>query len=403
MSAPQKTPAPAPVPVPAAAPGPAKSVNKLQPLARSARPRARHWGVLLSFLLLVVAPLWAAGAYLYSRAVDQYASTVAFSVQKEEFASPIEMLGGIADISGSSSSDTDILYEFIQSQKLVETIDQRLDLRALYSKPERDPVFSFDPDGSIEDLVDYWGRMVKTYYDAGTGLIELRVLAFDPEDARQIAQALFEESSSMINRLSAIARDDTIRFAQDELNRAENRLKTARQELTRYRSEKQIIDPDADIQVQMGLLNTLQQELAGMLVETDLLRESTRADDPRLTQADRRIAVIRARISSERQKLGVGGPEGGDEDYATVVAEFERLTVDRQFAEQSYTTALTAYDAAQAEARRQSRYLAAYIEPTLAESSQYPQREILLGLSALFLFFGWSIMVLIYYSIRDRR
>ena len=48
--------------------------------------------------------------YLWTRAADQYASDVAFSVRTEEKGSAIELLGGITELSGSSSSDTDILY-----------------------------------------------------------------------------------------------------------------------------------------------------------------------------------------------------------------------------------------------------------------------------------------------------
>ena len=144
----------------------------------------------------------------------------------------------------------------------------------------------------------------------------------------------------------------------------------------------------------------LEQQLAEALISADLLRESTRASDPRITQAERRITVIQARIKDERRNPGRGD---GGEDYATLLAEFERLTVDREFAEQAYTAALATYDQALAEARRKSRYLAAYIKPTLAEASEYPQKEVLLGIAAFFLISVWSVVVLVYYSVRDRR
>ena len=59
-------------------------------------------------------------------------------------------------------------------------------------------------------------------------------------------------------------------------------------------------------------------------------------------------------------------------------------------------------DVARAEAARQSRYLSTYVEPTLAEESEYPQRFVIFGLAAFFLLLSWSVMALIYYSIRDR-
>ena len=351
----------------------------------------------------MLAPVGIAAGYLYGRAIDQYASTVGFSVRTEEIASPIELLGGIADLSGSSSSDTDILYEYIQSQELVKLIDEQLDLRRLFAGNATDPLFSFKKDGSIEDLRDYWHRMARVDYDAGTGLIEFRVRAFQPADAQNIAQAVFGESSRMINELSAIARQDSTRYAQEELETSIARLKNAREALTAFRSQSQIVDPSADIQSQMGLLASLQGQLAEALISMDLLRQTTSIDDSRLNYAEQRIKVIEARIADERRKFGVGVGESDGNDYATLIAEFESLTVDREFAEQAYTTALAAFYAAQAEARRKSRYLAAYIQPSLAETAEYPQRATLLATLALFLLVGWSIAVLIYYSIRDRR
>lgn len=56
-----------------------------------------------------------------------------------------------------------------------------------------------------------------------------------------------------------------------------------------------------------------------------------------------------------------------------------------------------------AEAQRQSRYLATHVAPTLAESSRYPEREMILGITVLFLFLGWAVIVLVAYSIRDSR
>ena len=59
--------------------------------------------------------------------------------------------------------------------------------------------------------------------------------------------------------------------------------------------------------------------------------------------------------------------------------------------------------AAAAEARRKSRYLAAHVLPTTAETARFPERGMLLGLIALFLFLFWAIAVLVAYALKDRR
>ncbi len=394
---------PSPTP-PAPAPAAAKPVPlPVRPPAAPARVRRRHIGVVFSFFLMVLVPAALVGAYLWYKAADQFASNMGFSVRTEETSANLGILTGITGLSGSSSTDTDILFEFLQSQKLVATLDERLDLRAIWAKPEDDPFFTFDPSGSIEDLLDYWPSMVKIFYDNGAGLIEVQVRAFTPEDATRIAEELFTESSRMINELSAIAREDTIRYSREELAEAVERLKTAREAVTKFRNVNQLVDPSVDLQAQAGLLGNLESQLAEALIEVDLLQDTTRAADPRLVQSRRRVAVIEERIKAERSKLGLGGNLAGDGAMADVVGEYERLTVDREFAESSYITALAAYDASLAEAKRQSRYLGAYVEPTLAETSRFPERGLLLGLVGLFLFLGWAILVLVTYSLRDRR
>ena len=374
--------------------------NSPAPLARRAR---RHGWMWLTFVLFVLAPTALGGGYLFTRAADQYASTVAFSVRKEQISSPVEMLGGIADFGTTGTADADILYAFIRSQEIVSLVDARVDLPRRFAGSENDPLFRYDPSGAIEDLHAYWERMVRVIYDPATGLIEVRVLAFDAADAQDIARAIFDESAKLIDALSAIAQDDTTAFARAEVARAVDRLKDAREAVTAFRSRTQIVDPSADLQGQMGLLSVLEQQLAEALINADLLRETTREGDPRLAQADRRISVVQARIEEERHNLGVGTGAGEGGDYATLLSEFERLAVDRQFAEESYTAALAAFDQAQAEARRKSSYLAAHIKPTLAETPQFPRRYILTATLGFFLVCLWAISVLVFYSIRDRR
>ena len=396
--------APAAKPQPAAKPADPQLV--IRPLATPAKRKRRHWGLLSAFVVIVVLPTLASWWYLSERAADQYASTLAFTVRSEDATSASDLIGGLAPALGGTSStgDADILYEFIRSQTLVQQIDAELNLRDYYTTHrDQDPIFSFDPAGTIEDLTDYWLRMVRISYDASSGLMELRILAFNPNEAREIANTIFDKSSIMINDLSAVAREDATRYAREDLDLSVERLKQAREALTAFRISSEIVDPTADVQGQMGLLNLLQEQQVAALIEFDLLNNSTREGDPRLEQARRRIDIIEDRIRQERRKFGVGIGGEGDTSYAETIAGFERLTVDREFAEQAYAAALAAYDSARAEANRQSRYLAAYIRPTLAERSEFPNRPLLIGVVALFSFLIWAIMALSYYALRDRR
>lgn len=378
----------------------------VRPTVSIAHPRRRHWLLLVSFLLMVVLPtaLWA--WYLWARASDQYVSTVGFSVRKEETTPSIDLLGGLAPLAGGSTgaSDTDILYEYIRSQDMVEIIDARLDLQTRFSRAwPRDFVFALDPEDHIEDMTEYWQRQVKVLYDTTSGLITLKISAFTPEDAQEIAAAVFQQSSDKINELSAIARDDATRLAKAELDATREELTTTRQAMTAFRMKSQIVDPEADLAGQMGVLSGLQGQLAEALIAHDLLTENARPTDHRVTQSQQKIDALRRLIDAERGKFGAEGQGPAGESYAQLMAEYEKLAVDREFAEGAYRGARVAYETALAEAQRKSRYLAAHIEPKVAQSSTEPDRPWLLVMIGAMLLAGWSILALIYYSVRDRR
>ena len=383
---------------------PPPSPLPLRAAAKPARMKVRHYGMILSFVFLVLLPVGVSAWYLYTRAADQYASTLGFVVRSEDVSSAVDVFSGLSStLGGGGQHDSDILYEFIRSAQLVRIIDEKLGLREAFSRhADIDPLLSYDNDGTIEDLTTYWQRAVRISYDTRSGLIELRVLAFDPNEAQAIALEIFAESSEMINSLSAIAREDTTRYASQDLDLSVDRLKQAREALTTFRLANEIVDPTADIQGQMGLLNTLQAQLAGAMIEFDMLSESTRDGDPRLEQAKRRISVIEDRIKDERRKFSAEGQAPGGGTYAQTISEFERLSVDREFAETAYAASQAAYDGARAEASRQSRYLAAYINPTLAERPEFPQRSLMMAIVALFSFLIWTISTLIFYALRDR-
>lgn len=393
---------PASPPPPALPPG--HVFTPVRPPVPVATARRRHWGVLAAFLLVVMIPTALWGWYLWTRATDQYASTVGFSVRKEDQAPSLDILGGLSSLAGGSgtASDTDILYDFIRSPDLVSRVDQTLGLREMFSRPwPRDFVFAFDPSGTIEDLTRFWHRQVRIYYDDSSGIITVKASAFAPQEALAIAQEIFSESEQVVNSLSEKARADATRLAEAELDKARRVLTEARQAMTAFRVRSRIVDPTADLGAQMTVMTSLQSQLAEAQVVLDQLRQNARPQDQRVIQGEKRVAALEAQIEDERAKFGGDTPEGAN--YALLVAEYEKLLVDQEFAEAAHQTARIAYEGALQAAQRQSRYLAAHIAPSAAERSLEPARWWLLAMGAALAMALWSIGTLVYYSVRDRR
>ncbi len=367
--------------------------------ARKVKMRSRHKFLIWSFMLVVQLPVGLLALYLGVFATPQFASSMSFSIRSEEFANPFDALSGLGELSSGTSSDAQIVFDFIRSQKIVRTIDEQVGLRALYSAPDNDPVFTISADVSVEKLVQHWHSMVQINLDKGSGIVRVKAFAFNPEDARRINHNILQQSQELVDQLSFLARQDAIGYAQEDLESARERLKVARQELSEFRSSARIIDPTIAVQSQGGVSAALQQQLADAWIELDLLTAATtREDDPRLTQLRRRVAAIEGRLEEERQALAGSANSG----MVEIVGRFEALLVEREFAEQAFVSAAAAFDVARADAGRRTKYLAVHIEPTLSDTALYPRSWVIIPIAFTLLLLSWAVAIMVAYSIRDR-
>lgn len=364
-----------------------------------ARFRFRHWLLVVSFVVLVAAPSIFAAWYLHFRAADQYASQLAFTIKSDE-GPTLSTLGAIfGGATGGAADDAEVLYGFIQSQNLVSKLQDELDLRKRFNRhKETDWWFSLGDDPSIEALTEYWKSMVLVSFDAG--IVEVEVRAFDPIDAQEIAKAVLAESTDLINRLSAEAREDAVREARLYLVETTDRLRDVRMRLSELRTSERRVDPRLDVEALMRRIGELEAALTQEQLRLDQLKQFADKDDSRVTTTERRIQSLQTAIAEERAKVVTDG-EGGA--LTESVGKFEELKVDRELAEQAYAVALASFENAKGEARRQQRYLSAHVAPTLAETPQYPERYMLGGLVFVFLFMGWVVLVMIAYNVKDRR
>lgn len=368
--------------------------------ALQSRIRQRHRLLVVSFCVMVLAPALLVAGYLVTRAADQYASSMSFSIRSEDFRNPMDALAGLGQIATGTSSDADIVYEFIGSQKIMKAVDANLDLRHVYSHAEGDPVFTVAVDASVEELLRYWRRMVRATLNKGSGLIRVESFAFDPQTAQTVNLQVLEEAQKLVDRLSLQAREDATRHAAAGLEEARERLKVARQNLSAFRAQSQVIDPSIALRNQGGVSGALQQQLAEALIEFELLvGRTSNKDDPRVEQARLRIEAIRAQLAVERTDMA----SDLDQGMVSIIENYEALVVEKEFAEQAFLSAAAIFDSAQAEAKRRTKYLAVHIEPTLADTALYPRRLVIAATATGFLILIWAVFVLVAYSVRDRR
>ncbi len=369
------------------------------------RARKRLSGVLLSFVAVVLFPVFLIGLYYLFISSDQYRSEMRFAVRGTE-RSTLENLG-LNAIPGANeqSSDAYIVIDYIHSKQIILDIQQKLgiDLRQFYSKPEIDFVYRIDPNMPLDKFIDYWRWMVDAQYNSTTSITKFDVTAFNGQDAAAIANAVLQVSSELVNDLSTKARLRLISNAQGELARTEDRLIATRQAVALFRDTTQITDPLAQAATELAIIQGLEMKIIDAKSRRAVLLSTASPDSPSVRVLDRQIDADQAELDAKRQVIGSGGlgKTGDSRTLTTKLTEYNALTLQQEFAEKAYITALSSLETSQAEARRQDRYFAIAVEPNVPELALYPLRLV----NTMVAFFGfllvWLIGSLVTRAIRD--
>lgn len=370
-----------------------------EPAWTPAPPRRRQpWPVRLlrhPFAWLVLIPSVIVAAYFYLVAAPQYVSEVRIVVRSRAEA-PQPSLGSMISATVgrggalAAIGEAHSVRDFLLSHDAVARAQDKVDLIAIWQRAEADLVARLRHE-EPERLTRYYNGMVSVQLDSLTGLLTLRVRAFRPEDARTVAVTLIDLSESLVNRLSERAREDALRVAREEVAIAERRVLASREALTRFREEQQELDSAGTVQAAVATIAGLETALAAAQAELRERMAFMRPDNPALQVTRNRIAALERQIEAERSRRTQGGGA-----LAQQLAGFERLMLEREFADRQLASATASLEGARMEAQRQQMYLARVVEPNLAVYPLYPRKlisvgSIFLGLSVAF-GIGWLLV-----------
>lgn len=367
----------------------------------------RHAIITAVFFCVVVVPTALTSLYMVFIANDQYHSSASFSVRSIQSSAGADILGMFAPSTGSSTvADSFVLLDYVVSERMVEALDKRFDLTKVYGRRGADFYYAMSPNLPIEEKLKYWRGMVDINFDNTSGIINLRVKAFEPGTAQKLTAFVAERSEALINELSRKARETVLAAAQTEVKLAEDRLSQMREALRNFRGSSQEADPVETAKLASQLIASLDQQLVQLNTDLSTARTQMGDDSPRVRVLISRINSLQKQIDLERQRFGSGDSKAGRvSDSANVagrIYQYETLETEREFAERAYTTALAGLEKARMDANGQQRYLATFINPTVSELAQYPARITNILLVFLGSLFFWSVLVLGYYNIRDR-
>lgn len=369
--------------------------------ARETVPQARRRSPgVLSFALLVALPTLLATLYFGLLAADRYQSEARFVLRMpgRSLANAAMGLavqnnsGGMAGSMGVARSADDgyLVQEFLESRDAMAWAETHAALRAAYDAvPARHDLLwrfpnPFEPRGE-EGLFRHFQRMVSSSFDSTTGVNTLKVQAFSPGEAQLIAESLLGAAEGLVNRLNERARRDTVARADAEVARLRERIEAAQSALTAFRERERLIDPSQATLAVLETIGKLAQEVAQVSVQMAELSKSS-PDGPQIAPLRRRREALESQITQERKRLA-----GDAQSIAPRIAEYERLVLEREFAETALVSAMASLEAARAEATRQQVYLERVTSPSRPDYPAHPWRVVWCFAVAVTGYMTWRI------------
>jgi capsular polysaccharide transport system permease protein len=353
------------------------------------------------FLLTVALPTTLAVVYFGLMASDVYISESRIVVRSPDRQAATG-LGALLKGAGFSRAQDDsfTVHDYVLSRDALKEINDSLGVAKAFASSEVD-IFSrfggLDFDTSFEALHRYYQKKVDVQQDSASSISTLTVRAFSAQESQSINQKLLELSEGLVNRLNERGRQDLIRSAASEVADAEKKSKSAALALSAYRNAKGVVDPERQATVQLQQVAKLQDELIATKTQLAQLRAFT-PENPQIQSLQLRAQTLQSEMNAETSKV-----TGGELSLSNKAADFQRLALEREFADKQLTSALASLEQARNEAQRKQVYIERIAQPSLPDIAMEPRRirsifsAFALGLVA------WGILSMLLAGVREHQ
>lgn len=351
------------------------------------------------FLLTVVAPTALAILYFGLFASDVYVSESQFVVRSPDKPAA-SSLGVLLKSAGFSNAGDEIFaaHDYVQSRDALKELNRNDAVASAYGNSGVSIFDRFNPlglDASFEDLYDYYRGKVRVDYATTSSITTLTVRAFTARDAERFNRQLLERSEELVNRLNNRGRSDLVRFATEEVVEAKIAAREAALSLARFRNASGILDPEKQATLQLQMVSKLQDELIGARTQLQQLRA--------MAPENPQIPILETRISSLSREIDeqLGLVAGNRKSLSNSAAQYQRLELEREFADRRLAAAMNSLEEARNEARRKQAYVERIVQPSLPDEAKEPRR--LRGIFATFILglVAWAILSMLIAGVRE--
>lgn len=336
--------------------------------------------------VVVGVPTLMAVVYWGVIASPRYVSEAHFTVRKTDDARP-NSLGLVLQNVGLSAgtSESFAVQDFMLSRDAAELLHKQFDLDKVFKRDGTDFLSSHPgllSGANAEGRYKALQRFAKVTYNGTSGITNLSVQAFTPEDAKALNLAMLSAGEKLVNRLNERAERDAVAAAERSVEAATERRTAIQEELTAFRNRERFVDPEITAAESTQLVATLLSSAAVIRAELSEKKRSA-PQSPEIPILQGRLDAYDAQITEARAQL-----VGQAESLVPKLSAYEGLVLQRELADRALMEASASLLTAQQSARRQQLYLDRIVEPNLSDDATQPRR-----LRSIIIVFLSSMMV----------
>jgi capsular polysaccharide transport system permease protein len=324
------------------------------------------------FLFVVVLPLIVSTLYFGFLSSDIYISESKFVVRAPDKPASTG-LGVILKTAGFANAGDEMYaaQSYAISRDALHAINRNGAFETAYTRPDIsifDRYGSFGARNSFEHLYKYFTGKVGIQNDSSSSITTLSVRAFNPRDAYRFNEQLLEVSEATVNRLNNRGRQDLLHQAEQEVGEAKANSQAAALALAAYQNRSGVVDPEKQAMAQMQMISKLQDQLIAARTELTQLKRYT-PENPRIPVIETEMATLQHQMDVEMGKVA-----GSNRSLAASSVQFQRLTLQTQFADKQLAAALASLEEARSEASRKQAYVERIVQPNLPDAPLEPRR-----------------------------
>ncbi|MCL1126838.1 lipopolysaccharide biosynthesis protein [Shewanella surugensis] len=344
------------------------------------------WAKLGSFALVILASIIVV-IYFSLMASPRYVSQTQFIV-KQSGSNELPLLG-LAAIGTASPSMRDalILQEYIQSPEMALALDNKLYLKRHYQNSQWDLVSRLNNQSTKEDFIQYYQDHLKIQYNELSEILTVEIQGYTPDYALKLTQSLLIISEQFINQLGEKMAKQQMQYAEEEVNRAYDKLKKEQIKLINFQDKSKLYNPEQQSSALLSAMNQLASQIMTKQAELKSLNAYMRNDASEIIAKKYQIEALEQQLQQEKHKL----IQPNQPSLNKVNLDFKEIELNTRLATDLYQSSLASLERIRTESFKKLKHLLVVEQPRIAQDSLYPKR--------LYNIMTWFVVLLLIYLV----